>query len=377
MAGKRCYYEVLEVEHTAGDSTISTAYRKLAIKYHPDKNPGDDEAIGLFKEAAEAFEVLSDLQKRQRYDQYGHAGVDSGGGGAHFSDIEDIFDAFGGIFGDLFGGGSRGGRRVRRGGDVQCEVHLDLLEAARGVKKEVIFQRHEACDDCDGTGAKPGTKPAPCDYCGGHGQVLRSSGIIRVQTTCPSCHGNGTMIKDACSGCRGSGYVANEVSRKVDIPAGVDTQMRIRLTGEGEPSPNGGPRGDCYCFVQVEEHPLFQREGQHLICRVPITYSQAALGATIEVPTLDGRETLEIESGTQPGQVFTMRGQGMPDPRHRGVGDLLVQVNIEVPKKLDAKEEELLRSLADVEHSNVTPERKNFFEKLYEYFTAQDEQAAS
>ena len=380
MATKRDYYEVLQVSRTASDGEISASYRKLAIKYHPDRNPGDEDAIGQFKECAEAFEVLSDSDKRARYDRYGHAGVEGpGGGGAQFNDINDIFEAFGGIFGDLFGGGGgqRGGRRVRRGSDVQCQVTLDLVEAARGVTRPVRFQRHARCEQCKGSGAAPGSSPVTCDYCGGAGQVLRASGILRLQTTCPSCHGEGKITKDPCRGCRGQGYVPREVTREVTIPAGIDDGMRVRLPGEGEPSPNGGPPGDCYCFIHVKEHPLFERDGQHLILRLPIAYSQAALGATLEIPTLNGPADLIVHAGTQPGEVFTLRGKGLADPRRSGVGDLLVQVNIEVPKKVDAEQEKLLRQLSDLEHAAVTPHRKNFFDKVRNFFTTQYDEAPS
>jgi molecular chaperone DnaJ len=369
MAERRDYYEVLGVARTATAKELADAYRKLAIKYHPDKNPGNEEAIAMFKEAAEAFEVLNDAEKRARYDRYGHAGVE---GGAHFHDINDIFSAFGdifgggGIFGDFFGGG-RGGRRVRKGADVGTQVTLDLLEAARGVTKSVQFQRHERCQDCQGSGARPGTKPQACNYCGGRGQVVQSSGVFRVQTTCPACHGEGTAIKDPCAKCGGHGVVERRVKRDVVIPAGVDHQMRVRLAGEGEPSPNGGPPGDAYVLIEIREHPLFQREGNHLICRVPITYAQAALGASVEVPTLDGPDTIDIPAGTQPGDVFKLRGRGMPDPRGRGKGDLLVQVNLDVPKKLTPREEELLRELAKEENANVSSHRKTFLERLKDY----------
>ncbi|MDZ4781065.1 MAG: DnaJ C-terminal domain-containing protein, partial [Planctomycetia bacterium] len=223
---------------------------------------------------------------------------------------------------------------------------MTLLEAARGVTKTVHFQRHERCVECEGSGAKKGTKPESCKYCGGHGQVVQSSGIFRVQTTCPACQGQGSVVKEHCSACKGRGHIPKRVQRDVEIPAGVDGQTKLRLSGEGEPSPNGGPSGDVYCFIHVEEHELFVRDGQNLICQVPISYTQAALGAKIDVPTLDGRETLDIPPGTQPGDVFTMRNRGMPDPRRRGLGDLLVQVHLEVPKRLDAREEQLLRELA-------------------------------
>ena len=367
MPNKRCYYEVLEVTKTVNDDEISVAYRKLAIRFHPDKNPGNDEAIGKFKEAAEAFEVLSDSKKRKIYDQHGHAGIDGRvGGNAHFGDVNDIFSAFGDMFGDIFGGGGRGG--VRKGRDVRCDVSLTLHEAATGLEKTVEFQRHEHCNTCDGSGAAPGSTREMCSYCGGHGRVIQQAGIVRVQTTCPSCDGNGSTIKNLCKECRGSGQRLKTVQADVNIPAGIDEGMRIRITGEGEPSPNGGPPGDCYCFVAVLEHSLFERDGQNLICRIPITYPQAALGCTIEVPTLKGRDELEIPAGTQYGDVFRLNGKGMPDPRRHGLGDLLVQVMIEVPKKLEDEEESLLRKLADNEHTNVTPHRKSFFERLKTYF---------
>ncbi len=377
MSGKRDYYEVLGVARNASEKDIKDAYRKLAIKNHPDKNPGDSEAVARFKEAAEAFEVLGDAEKRARFDRFGHAGV--GGGGAQFHDANDVFQAFGdlfgdGLFGEFFGGGRGRGRRVSKGADIRCDAKITLLEAARGVTRTVQFQRHERCGECQGSGAKKGTKPETCKYCGGHGQVVQSSGIFRVQTNCPACQGQGSVVKEHCTACKGRGHVARRVQREVEFPAGVDGQTKLRISGEGEPSPNGGPAGDVYCFIHVEEHPLFVRDGQNLICQVPVTYTQAALGATIDVPTLDGRETLDIPSGTQPGDVFTMRGRGMPDPRRRGVGDLLVQVHLDVPKRLEPREEQLLRELAELENANVSSHRKSFFEKLREYFIPEDEQ---
>lgn len=373
---KRDYYEVLEVSRTATDGEISSSYRKLAIRFHPDKNPGNDEAVVKFKEAAEAYEVLSDKEKRARYDRFGHAGVDGPQGGSpHFGDVNDIFEAFGDIFGDLFGGGgrSRGGRRVQQGGDVRADVTLDLREAAKGCTKELSISRHTRCTDCGGSGAKKGSKPETCRYCGGRGQVVQSTGIFRMQTTCPSCHGSGTTISDPCTACRGQSYVMERVTREVQIPAGVDNGTRLRLTDEGDPSPSGGPNGDCYVFIAVREHSLFERDGQNLICRVPISYSQAALGAQIEVPTLDGRHELTIPAGTQPGHVFKIRGEGMPDPRVRGRGDLLVQVNLEIPSKLSKRQKELLRELAEEEKTNVSPDRKSFFDQVKEYFTGDSE----
>jgi molecular chaperone DnaJ len=382
MPDKRDYYEVLGVERTASDQEIADAYRKLAIANHPDKNPGDEEAVARFKESAEAFEVLHDSEKRARYDRFGHAGVNGGaGGGSQFHDISDIFEAFGdifggggGVFGDLFGGGGRGRRRVRKGADVHCEVTIDLLKAARGVSLPIEFPRHKKCTACNATGAKDGTALVECDYCGGRGQVIQSSGILRVQTACPSCGGKGRVIRQNCASCRGEGYIQEHVEQEITIPAGIDDQMQIRVSGQGEPSPNGGPPGDCYCHIHVQPHSLFHRDGNDLIIPVPITYSQAALGATIEVPTLDGIEDMDIPAGTQPGEVFTLRRKGMPDPRGGRVGDLKIHVRIEVPRKLDERQEELLRELAEAEHINVSPHRKSFLEKLRGYFVPSEDE---
>jgi len=370
MAEKRGYYEVLGVDRNATQDQISEAYRKLALKHHPDRNPDDDDAVGKFKEAAEAFEVLSHPEKRAKYDRYGFAGLE--GAAPQFHDVGEIFEAFGdilggGLFADFFGGGQGHRGRSRKGADVRCEVTIDLLEAAHGTAKVVRFMRHVACETCGGTGAKPGTKPETCRYCGGRGRVVQSSGIFSLQTTCPSCHGAGQVIREACGACRGAAYVQKKVTRKIDIPAGVDDRTRLRLHGEGEPSPVGGPPGDCYCSIRVAEHALFHRRGQDLVCQVPIAYPQAALGATIEVPTLDGREKLTLPAGTQNGEVFTLKGRGMPDPRYHGRGDLHVQVAVEVPRTLTPDHEAALRQLAEIENTNVTPIRKSFFEKLKEY----------
>ncbi len=368
MATQRDYYEVLGVERTADGTTIASAYRRLAVKYHPDKNPGDQEAIERFKECSTAFEVLNDPNKRARYDQFGHAGLNGGAsGGSGFNDVEDIFSAFGDIFGDIFGGsGSR--TRTRRGRDVRCDVALTLHEAAEGCTKEVKFERHELCDTCDGSGAADGSSREVCSYCGGHGRVIQSAGIVRVQTTCPSCAGAGSTIAKPCGDCHGRGVRLRKVVTEVRIPAGVDDGMRVRISGEGERSASGGVPGDCYCFISIKPHSLFERQGDHLICRVPITYSQAALGCTLEVPTLAGRDEVTIKRGTQSGDVIKLQGQGMPDPHRRGRGDLLVQVTIEVPTKLATEEEALLRKLAEVEHKHVAPRRKSFFATLKDYF---------
>ena len=368
---KTCYYEVLQVDRNASDREISKAYRKLAVKFHPDSNPGDEEAGQKFKQAAEAYEILSDSDKRSRYDRHGHAGVD--GAGQQFGSAEDIFAAFGemfgggGGFGDFFG---RGGSRVRRGNDVRADVTLTLEEAAQGVSKTLDFDRHQGCDTCDGSGAKPGSEVAPCQQCGGRGQVLQSAGILRVQTTCPVCRGEGKIVVDPCHDCRGQGQIKKRVQLDVSIPAGVDDGMRVRLSGEGEPSPSGGPNGDCYCFIKVRKHKLFHRDGSNLILQMPISYTQAALGAEIEVPTLDGPDKINVPRGTQSGEVFKLAGRGMANPQGGRTGDLLVQTFIETPKKMSGEQEELLRKLAELEKTDVLPERKNFLARLTEYFAA-------
>lgn len=376
---KRDYYEVLGVDRDISSKDLARAYRKLAIKYHPDSNPNDEEAVAKFKEAAEAYEVLSNDEKRARYDQFGHAGVGAGGpgGGGGFHDVGDIFEAFGDIFGgsifeDFFGGRGGGRSRVRRGADVRCDVTLDLEEAATGVRKQVSLTRHDACETCDGTGARPGSEPKVCAPCRGRGQVVQATGILRVQTTCPQCRGTGKVITTPCVDCDGSGAVPREVVLDVAIPAGVDDGMRVRLANEGQASPDGGPAGDAYCFIQIRQHSVFRREGSDLVLQLPLTYSQAVLGTEIEIPTLSGRRKLEIPSGTQSGEVFQIRGEGMPDPRSGVKGDLLVQTFVEIPKKVSPAQEEILRQLAELEEEHVTPHRKSFFERVVDYFT-QDE----
>jgi molecular chaperone DnaJ len=367
---KRCYYEVLSIKRDASEKEIATAYRKLALKYHPDTNPDDESAMEKFKEAAEAYEVLADAEKRARYDRFGHAGGEQFG--SQFQDADDIMDAFGSIFGDLFGGGGRrgGGRRVRRGQDIQVNVRLDLEEAARGITKTVDFGRSKACETCKGSGSKPGSSKTTCRYCAGHGQVVQSAGFVRVQTTCPQCRGAGSVITEPCTDCRGNGFVQERTKLEVAIPAGIDDGMRVRIAGQGEPSPEGGPPGDLFCLVNVRKHKIFEREGTHLILRMPITISQAALGATIDVPTLDGPHELKVPAGTESGEVFRVRGKGLADPRGgNGKGDLHVQTYIEVPKKLTPRQRELLQELAELEHANVTPHRKTFFETIKEYFS--------
>lgn len=379
MAAKRDYYEVLGVSRDASPEAIKKAYKKQALNNHPDRNPGDDGAVERFKEAAEAFEVLNDPEKRALYDRFGHAGVSGAGGarGSSFTDLDDIFDAFSDVFEGFgfFGGGRRRRPRARRGPSLRTSVTIDLLEAASGCAREIEIQRPTRCSTCGGSGAKPGTQPQTCDYCRGAGRIVQSQGFFRVQTTCPACHGDGNIVREKCRDCRGTGRETETVRLEVKVPAGVDNGMQLCLRGEGEPGQLGGPRGDLYVDIRVKEHSLFQREGDHLTCHVPLTFTQAALGAEMEIPTLEGPHELTVPPGTQPGEVFRLRGLGMPDPHGRRRGDLFVQVQVEVPKKLTDRQEELLRELAEVEHAHVSPHRKSFFEKLRDYFAPHDEES--
>lgn len=368
---KRDYYEVLGVARDADEGTIKKAFRKAAMQWHPDKNPGDAEAEAKFKEAAEAYEVLSDADKRARYDRFGHAGVE--GVGARQGSYESIFEQFadmfgGGLFEGMFGGGRGRGRGPRQGASLRVEVALDFIEAARGVSKTITYQRGEPCLECKGSGARAGSGPVTCDLCDGRGSVIQQSGFFQLQTGCPRCRGAGKVIRDPCGECRGEGRVARRREVEVKIPAGVDDGMRLRVPGEGEPGDPGAPNGDLHCVIRVRPHEFFARQDQHVILEVPITFTQAALGASIEVPTIDGKETLKIKKGTQSGDLYTMRGLGIPDPHGGGRGDQVVRVVVEVPKKLTKKQEELLRAFAETEEAHVSPERKTFFDKLKSYF---------
>jgi molecular chaperone DnaJ len=374
---KRDYYEVLGVDKTAGADDVKRAYRRLAIKYHPDKNPGDKDAEAKFKECAEAYEVLSDTDKRARYDQYGHAGLQ--GSGVHdFSrmNVEDIFGALNleDIFGDLFGGGGRSRRTAARGPhrgyDLETVVELTLNDVAVGVEKSIEFTRQDNCEDCGGSGSAKGSSPSKCPACGGSGQVAQAGlgGFFQMVSTCPQCRGSGKVITNPCKTCRGSGKVPKKRLVTIKIPAGVHEGQSVRVAGEGEPGFNGGPRGDLYCYVRLKEHPFLQRDGVNLIAVVPISFTQAALGGIVEVPSLTGRRELKISPGTQTGDVFRIKGQGLPDIRTKRSGDELVQVIVEIPKKLNSQQEELLRKFAETEDNTVMPKSKGFFEKLKQYF---------
>jgi molecular chaperone DnaJ len=371
MATKRDYYEVLGVETNASPEAIKKAYRKCALKYHPDRNRNDPEAEAKFKEAAEAYEVLNDSQKRARYDQYGHQGVSSGGmhDFSHMG-VDDIFSMFNDIFGGAFGGGHRRGRR--RGADLQAEVEITLADAAVGVEKTLEFARQDVCGECEGTGAAPGSERRSCPTCGGYGQVEQTGGLGglfgRVVINCPECRGHGTIVTRPCGRCRGSGRHPKKRVVNVKIPAGIQDGQAVRMRGEGEPGEPGAPHGDLHCYVHVTPHAFLERHNNDLVCRMPISFSQAALGASVEVPTLSGKAALTIPAGTQHGQVLRLAGLGMPDLRTGRAGDELVQVLVEIPKRLTDEQERILREFAKTEDRAVLPESKGFLEKLMNYF---------
>lgn len=371
---KRDYYEVLGVEKNASADELKKAYHKLALKYHPDRNQGDKEAEARFKEAAEAYGVLSDEQKRRNYDQFGHAGVDGPGGfgGAGFTNVEDIFSAFGDIFGssvfgDFFGGGrggQRGQRRARKGASLRCSVELNFTDPIEAVEKTIELRRGELCDTCHGSGAKPGTKPVTCNTCGGAGAVLSSAGFFQMRSTCPQCGGTGEVISDPCSTCRGAGRVVKPREIKIKIPAGIEDGITLRVAGEGESGDPGAENGDLLCDVRIKPHPMFKRAEADVYLVVPISFAQAALGATIDVPTLRGKAELKVPRGTQSQTVLKLKGEGFPRLGGYGKGDQLVEVVVEVPKKLTKDQEKLLRQFAETEDQNVTPQRQGFLDMM-------------
>jgi molecular chaperone DnaJ len=369
MSEKRDYYEVLGVDRKAGAEDIKKAYRKKALEHHPDRNPGDKQAEARFKEAAEAYSVLSDEEQRARYDRFGHQAFGPGGqyAGPQFTNVEDIFEAFGGtIFGDLFGGGRRRGG-PQTGRDLKIELALTLEEVDRGVERRVELKRRERCGPCKGSGAKPGTAPQPCATCGGRGQVYRNQGFFTMGMVCPRCRGAGSTIESPCSSCRGSGRVDKRVEIKIDVPAGVEDGVQLRVTGEGDAGDPGAPCGDLYCVVREVEHKMFQRSGADVLCELPFTFAQLALGDKVEVPTLRGRVEMTIPPGTPSGKVFRLRNQGLPQLDAHGRGDQLVRVFVEVPTRLSERQKELLREFAELEAKSSG--NQSFFEKIASYFS--------
>ncbi|MEN6464914.1 MAG: molecular chaperone DnaJ [Syntrophaceae bacterium] len=344
---KRDYYEVLGVARSASDDDIKRAYRKLAMSYHPDRNPGDRESEEKFKEAAEAYEVLRDPQKRELFDRYGHEGLSSTGFRG-FTGFEDIFSSFGDIFEDVFGfsGRRRSSPAERPGADLRYDLKISFEEAAFGVNREIIITKLENCKVCNGSGAEPGTYPETCPRCRGTGQVTQTSGFFSISATCPQCRGEGRIIKSPCHSCRGTGRVQVEKTVQVKIPPGVEDGTRLRLRNEGEEGKLGGPSGDLYIFIHAEAHDFFQRDGSDVYCQIPISITQAALGGTIDIQTLEGQDKLKIPKGTQNGKTFRLKGKGIPHLRGYGRGDQIVQVLVKIPTNLNKKQEELLREFA-------------------------------
>lgn len=364
---KRDYYEVLGVQKTASAQELKSAFRKVALQYHPDRNPGDQEAEEKFKEASEAYEVLSDPERRAKYDRFGHSGNPfEGFGGGGFQGV-NINDIFGDIFGEIFGGG-RGRRASNRGADLRYNLEISFEEAAFGCRPKVNIPRPRACDVCNGTGSKSGTGPKPCRTCGGQGEVRFTQGFFAVSRPCGDCRGTGEVVADPCGKCRGAGKVPAEETIEVNIPAGVDNGTRVRLTGMGEPGDRGGPPGDLYVTVIVREHPLFQREDYEVFCEVPISFTQAALGAKIDVPTLDGKVKMTVPSGTQSGKVFRLKGKGVPHLHSQQRGDQHVRVIVETPTDLTPKQRELLEKFAELSGEESHPQSKSFFDKVRELF---------
>lgn len=358
------FYELLEVERTADEKVLKSAYRKLAMKFHPDKNPGCSESEARFKQINEAYACLSDPQKRAAYDRYGHAAFQQGGGGGGgsegFSDIGDIFET---IFGNAFGGGGR--QQARRGADLRYDMEIGLDEAFHGKTATISIEVSSTCEPCAGSGATPGTGTRRCNLCGGHGKVRAQQGFFMVERTCPTCHGRGEVIESPCRSCGGEGRVDKPETVEVQIPPGVDTGTRIRLSGKGEAGPFGAPPGDLYIFLHVKRHAVFEREGTTLLTRVPITFTTAALGGTIEIPGLDGaRIELAIPAGIQSGKQLRQRGAGMPVLQGRGRGDLVIEILVETPTRLTARQKELLRELQETETGEECPQSRGFFDRI-------------
>ncbi|QNI36073.1 molecular chaperone DnaJ [Edaphobacter sp. 4G125] len=373
------FYEVLSVSRDASDQELKTAYRKLAMQYHPDRNPGDATAEEKFKECSEAYQVLSDPEKRAAYDRYGHAafnGSSSGFGsspfGGGFGGAQDLGDIFGDLFGEMFnmGGSSRGGRasRAQRGRDLRYDLTIEFEEAVFGVEREIKIRRSETCTDCHGTGAARGKEPVTCSACGGRGQQRYQQGFFSVARTCSTCGGTGTLIVDPCTTCRGETRIQTEHTILVKVPAGVEQDTRIRYQGEGESGKFGGPAGDLYVVLNVKSHKFFERDGDDLHCVMPISFPQAALGTEIEIQTLEGVETIKVPEGTQSGREFKLRGKGVPHLNERGKGDLIVEIRVQTPGKLSKQQKELLRQLAETMEVENTPTSRGIFGKVKEMF---------
>jgi molecular chaperone DnaJ len=375
MAVEADFYELLEVERGADEATLKSAYRKLAMRYHPDKNPGCSESEAKFKAISTAYACLSDPQKRAAYDRFGHAAFEQGGmgGGGQqgnpFSDLGDIFET---IFGSAFGGGG-GRQQARRGADLRYDLEIGLDEAFHGKQAQIEIEISATCEPCTGSGAEPGTGTRRCNLCGGHGKVRAQQGFFMVERTCPTCHGRGEVIEKPCRSCGGEGRVDKAQTLDVTIPPGVDTGTRIRLSGKGEAGPFGAPAGDLYIFVHVRRHPLFERDGTTLITRVPIAFTTAALGGEIEIPGLDGtRHGIDIPAGIQSGKQLRKRGAGMPVLQGRGQGELVIEIMVETPTKLTARQKELLRELQETETGDETPQSKGFFDRIKEVWSGTD-----
>lgn len=367
---KRDYYEVLGVNESTDEKEIKKAYRRVAMKFHPDRNPDDPDADEKFKEATEAYEVLTNPEKKAAYDQYGHAGVDPSMGGSGFGGGGNFSDIFGDVFGDIFGGGGRRGG-PQRGSDLRYTLDITLENAVRGTTVEIRVPSLSACDTCDGSGAKEGSSPSTCSTCGGAGQVRMQQGFFQVQQTCPSCRGRGKTITDPCEDCHGQGRTEKVKTLSVKVPPGVDTGDRIRLSGEGEAGPEGGPPGDLFVQMSVKQHSIFERDGKNLYCEVPITFVDAALGGELEVPTLDGRVKLKIPAETQTGKLFRLRGKGVKPVRGGNVGDLLCRAVVETPVKLGKEQKELLEQLrASLGEGGTSqsPRQTSWFEGVKNFF---------